>query len=181
MACNWQGDNNPGHARRLSLWQAIEDEFDEPLADVIAGLREQGNTWRTVAGALGVSLSVLVEWRKALGLPLNQREQTYDPSSPAQPNKSDINACALGYNDASSAIADMRLKGMTLKEIGEKLNIHPVHVCKLSPPPIKGIHNTSARGAAVHREQVKHRKRGGREHIWSKDNDILFANAKAKV
>ena len=171
----WQGDDNPGHARRVALMAEVEAEFGEPLADTITGLRTQGNTWRTVAGALGVSLGVLVEWRKALGLPLNKHEQTYDPSSRRAPCRSELSAQSLGYVDAPTAIAAMRLDGLTLREIGERLGIHPAYVSDLSPKAVRGIQNCSARGRQVHAVQVRHRKRGGRDHPWSEDNDILFA------
>lgn len=174
MGCNWQGDRNPGHARRIAMWQEIEAEFDEPIRDVIMGLREQGNTWRTVAGALGVSLSVLQAWRCALGLPLNRHEQTYDPSSPAVRRKSDTHAQALGYADAPSAIAEMRLQGMTLKEIGARLDLHWQTVSVCTPPKLRGLRGKSAGGREVHRRLARSRKRGGRDHPWSKDNEHVF-------
>ena len=73
LMSKWKGDANPGHQRRIALWRALEAEFNEPIADTIQGLREQGNTWRTVAGALGINLSTLQEWRKAL----NQLDSQY--------------------------------------------------------------------------------------------------------
>lgn len=171
-SAKWQGKRNPGHSRRLALWRQLEAEFGEPLPDIIIGLREQGNSWRTVAGALGVSQDTLIEWRKALGLPIDPSSQVYDPSSFAAPTPTDARAKALGYSDAACAIADMRLKGMTLKEIGVRLGVHPVYVGALSPPHVKGIQNS---GRHVHTAHLKHVRRGGREHAWSKDNEHVFA------
>jgi len=178
----WQGQNNPGALRRQALWRAIEEEFDEPLTDVILGLREQGNSWRTVAGALGTSYSVLQEWRHVLGLPINRLDKIYDPSSCPAVRASDVKAQAFGYPDAPTAIADLRANhGLTLKQIGERLGIHYAYISKLSPASVKGIHNTSTQGHAVHCRQLEHVARGGPDHPWSKDNDIVFAYAKAKV
>lgn len=59
---------DPRTARR---WASLEGEYQEPIADIIAGFREQGATWRTTAGALGVgSLQTLIRWRRLLGMPV---------------------------------------------------------------------------------------------------------------
>lgn len=177
MSTHWRGQQNPGHQRRLAQWRAIEEEFGESLADIIMGLRAQGNSWRTVAGALDTNLGTLQQWRHALKLPIDHRRKQYDPSSLSAPRRSDVNAQRLGYRDAPNAIADLRQRGLTLKEIGAKLGLHPRYVGVLSPACVKGIHNHSAAGRQVHRQQALARKHGGPEHPWSEDDAILFNHA----
>lgn len=54
-------------------WDRIEAEFEEPIKDVIVGLREQGCTWRSIALALEVHYETVKRWRRWLGLPLHTK------------------------------------------------------------------------------------------------------------
>lgn len=66
--------------RTQRAWQRIETEFDEPVHEVISGMRAQGATWRAVSGALEVSMTTLVFWRRLLGLPVDGTVQWDDLS-----------------------------------------------------------------------------------------------------
>jgi len=180
---DWRGDKNPGHKRRMERWRQIEDEFGEPVADVITGLREQGNSWRTVAGCLEVSKSVLQEWRRTLGLEFDKNHKIFDESSLPELSPLDEKAVALGYKNKVDAIIDLRLRqGKTIKEAGEILGCHYQTVALYSPPEIRGIYNHSERGRQVHRRQIiaagkkllEKRKKDRYWHPFDRDNDILF-------
>jgi DNA-binding transcriptional regulator YiaG len=144
---DWNGNNNPGHRRRLVLWESIESEFGEPIANVIQGLREQdgGNSWRTVAGALRVNTSTLQEWRKALGMAMNQGEKMFDPSSTPETTPTDQKAIALGYENAQDAVLEMRInKEMTIKQVAQELGIYYQTVVHYTPLTVRGrIYNRS--------------------------------------
>ena len=64
--------------RKTELQCAIEAEFDEPLEDVIFGLRDLVYSWRTVAGALGIYHRTLYNWRKARGMLIDARDVRHD-------------------------------------------------------------------------------------------------------
>lgn len=170
----WQGDSNPGHQRRLAQWREIEQEFGEPVHDTIQGLRAQGNTWRTVAGALGVSLSTLQDWRRALGLPLDSHVQIYDPSSLPKYTPTDRKARALGYEDATDAVLDMRLcQGLTLWQAARRLGVHPQTVSDYTPRRLRdgSIYNRSARWWKVRREQARRLKHSPPDnHPWRRSS-----------
>lgn len=179
----WQGNNNPGHKRRLKLWHQIEDEFGESIADIITGLREQGNSWRTVAGCLNTSSSVLLEWRKALGLELNKSQKIFDESSLPELSPLDQKAIALGYENKIDAIIDLRIRQKkTIKEAGKILGCHYATVSYYSPPEVRGTYNQSENGKKVHQDQcrkmnkilTKKRHSDRYWHPFDRDNDILF-------
>ena len=175
-----------GRERRLKMWARIEAEFNEPVRDVIVGLREQGNSWRTVAGALGTTLGTLQEWRKELGLPLDSSIQIYDPSSLPEYTPTDILARELGYKDATEAVLNMRLKQkLTLEQAAEKLGVCVCTVLRYTPKKVRGsIYNRSENWWRVRRAQVvemtkkwkaKYSGKGRSIHPFDRDDDILFA------
>jgi hypothetical protein len=182
----WAGNGNPGHLRRLQRQQEIEAGFDEPLADVIVGLREQdgGNSWRTVAGTLGVSLSTLAEWRKALGLPLDTHCKRHDPSSTPELTPCDLKAIVAGYPSMREAVIDLRLRqGKTLKEAAEILNCHPGTIYEYMPRELRGaLYGRSERWWRVRRAQCtrmtelnkQHHATNKEHHYWNKANRLLF-------
>lgn len=55
----------------------VEAEFGEPLKDIIIGLREQGNKWSTVAGAMDIQILTLLRWRRLLGLEVDPMKRLY--------------------------------------------------------------------------------------------------------
>lgn len=70
----------PATSRRANpQWQRVEAEYGEPVRAVILGLRAIGYSWSTVAAALDISERTLVNWRRALGLPLDKRARQSDP------------------------------------------------------------------------------------------------------
>lgn len=176
---DWTGKNNPGHKRRVQRWREIEAEFMEPVADVIQGLREQGNSWRTVAGALGCAQSTLKEWRRALGLPLDQNDKVRDPSSTPERTPTDLAARELGYEDAEDAVLDMRLREqMTIFQAAERLGVHYCTVVLYTPKKLRGtIYNRSERWWQVRRAQARamterNREVYAQEHIWRSMNTV---------
>jgi DNA invertase Pin-like site-specific DNA recombinase len=183
---SWQGNANPGHRRRLALWHAIETEFDEPIRDVIQGLREQGNSWRTVAGALGVSLSTLQEWRKALNMQLNHADKVFDPSSLPRYTPTDCKARALGYEDAQDAVLEMRCKDqLTIKQVARILGIHYTTVTRYTPSELRGaIYNRSTRWWEIRRAQIllltKQNQRNS-SYIWRKINNAFWNEMKGQL
>ena len=65
---DWHGDNNPARQQMFAHWQEIEQEYGEPICDVILGFRELGCSWHTIAGALSISEPALRRWRNELGI-----------------------------------------------------------------------------------------------------------------
>lgn len=164
--------------RRATQWAAIEAEFDEPIADVIMGLRELGNSWRTVAGALGVHYGTLQEWRKALGLPMDKANKVYDPSSYPEDNPTDRLAKRLGYESIVDAVTDMRIRqGLTLKEAGAVLGCHYQTISLYSPDEVKGTINLSDVGYRRRLQNLRKgtqasiEKRADSIHPWEADED----------
>lgn len=163
---HWTGDRNPGHERHLALWRAIEADFGEPMAGIIQGLREVdgGNSWRTVAGCLGISRDTLQVWRQMLDLPLDKHVKVYDPSSTPDHTPTDCKAQALGYENATDAVLDMRLRqGLTIKEAAKVLGVCDVTIINYTPPKVRGtIYNLSERGLQVRRQQAAEMVKRGR-------------------
>jgi hypothetical protein len=177
-----------GREWRLRLWHEIEKEFGESVGDAIQGLREQGNSWRTVAGALGVSRSTLVEWRKELGLPVNTCNKVTDPSSyppGGPPHHLNHRAQELGYEDAQDAVLDLRLnQKLTVRQAAQVLGCHYQTVVAHTPKKVRGlIYNRSERWWKVRRRQAKEMLRrfkakklsGGLSwHPFNRDNDAMW-------
>lgn len=177
----WQGNDNPGHKRRLSLIAAIEEEFSEPLAETIMGLREQGNSWRTVAGALGISRETLRLLRVALRLPLAKNVKVFDPSSLPILSPCARRANLAGYADMRDAVLDLRVRqSKTVAEAAEILGCHPCTVRRYSPNEIKGIWHLSARGREIKSRKAKELRARQMaqgsvtdQHPWRRE-EILF-------
>lgn len=170
-----------GRERRLQMWADIEEEFGEPVADVIAGLREQGNSWRTVAGALEISRSTLQLWRKELALPLDQHDNVRDPSSTPEYTPTDIKARALGYDDARDAVIEMRLsRGLTLRQVAAELGVHPATVLRYTPRRLRGaIYNRSNYWWSQRRQWASNmlarwKAKYHGNHAWNLDNGMIF-------
>lgn len=113
----------------------VEAEFDEPLRDVIVIMRQQGNTWRTIASALNVSRFTLYHWRQELGIEDHRRLR--DAFS-ASPSKTDMAARRLGYRNARQAVVDLRTSGHTLQETAEILGVSPHTVTRHYPEGFAG-------------------------------------------
>lgn len=127
---------NVVYAQRRRLWAAIEQEYGEPVADVIMGMRGQGCSWRTVAGALGVCRDTIIHWRHALGLPVTASRMIREEEPP---RPSDQRAQALGYPSATAAIVDLRIKQrLSLNEVARRLQMHPSTISTHTPAYFKG-------------------------------------------
>jgi hypothetical protein len=179
---DWRGNSNPGHARRLALWQALEEDFGEPLADTIQGLCEQGNSWRTVAGALGISLSTLREWRRALDLPLDTHDKLRDESSTPEQTQTDERAIALGYQNAEDAVLDMRLvQHLTIQQASIVLGVHPATIMNYTPKKIRGsIYNRSEYWWEVRRQQARAMNEKNNPTEWRATNDLMWREILAR-
>lgn len=70
----FRGENHPRKRVHREMRRALEREFDEPLRDIIVTFRQQGNSWRTIAGAMGIGFTTLNRWRKKLGLPIDRND-----------------------------------------------------------------------------------------------------------
>ena len=115
---------------------AIEAEFDEPLRDIIVGMRDQYCTWRTIAGALGVSRSQVYLWRKMLDIMDDRRLR--DALS-ARRTKIGAAAKRLGYRNTAQAIIDLRMGGHSLTETADILGVHVRTVTKHYPSGFSGL------------------------------------------
>jgi len=120
----------------MSAVEEIEAEFDEPLREILIGMREQGCTWGTIAGALGVSRRQVYLWRKELGIEDGRR--LYDAGS-LKPAKVEMAARRLGYQSAEEAIIDLRFGGRTLAETAEILGVGPRTVTRHYPAGFAGL------------------------------------------
>lgn len=173
MNLEGQRVDRPGYKRRTALWSAIESEFGEPVADVIQGLRNGGNSWRTVAGALNISTTTLREWRKVLGLEIDRNKRILDPSSLPERTPTDQKAITLGYESAKDAVLEMRTKrGMTVQEAAQALGVCAQTITKYTPPDVRGIYNRSAYWWESMR---KRDRKQPRDHPFKLDNNMAFA------
>lgn len=102
-------------------WAGIEEEFGEPIRDVILGMRADGWLWRTIAGALGITERQLNNWRRCLGLPLEPRVVKRDMELLHRPR--DKKAQARGYKDLADALYDLCAKRWTRAEIAAHLGL----------------------------------------------------------
>lgn len=116
------------------LTESIEAEFDEPLKDVIVGMRVQGCTWRTIAGALGVSRTQIYLWRKEFGIEDTRRLRDAMSTWPTQIK---IAAKELGYHSVEQAIVDLRMSH-TLEETAAILGVRERTVTRHYPPGFSG-------------------------------------------
>jgi hypothetical protein len=131
-----------------------------------------------------VSRCTLLEWRKALELPLDKHDNMFDPSSTPERTPTDIKAQALGYEDAKDAVLDLRLvQGLTLAEAAKVLDVHPSTILSYTPTTVRGrIYNRSEAWWVQRRQWARDmmerfRNSHRRRHPFSRDNDILFRGA----
>jgi len=165
--------------------RAVEEEFGEPLADIIAGLRAQGNTWRTVAGVLGVNAVTLYEWRKKLTLPVDKHRVIHYRRICRPVEKA---AKRLGYESLGEALRDLRLhRRMTHTQVAARLGVNIATITRNLPPELKGMRNISPEGRARWRQRASGMRRRALDarrqkgHAWQRDNDSLFIHAKTAI
>lgn len=115
--------------------RALELEFDEPLADIVTGMREQGCNWAVIAGALGVSNQTLITWRREFGFAPTNREKIIEKSR----RQKNIIAARLGYRNFRALYADLRMtKKMLVRDIAAKMGVHENTLYKWIPENMKG-------------------------------------------
>lgn len=118
--------------KKLLRIRAIEEEYGEPLRDIITGFREQGCSWDTIEGALEISHSALWQWRKDLGL-LHDKRINYENRD----SKSNAVARRMGYRDFKTMYREMRQQGMTLKQISRKTGLAESTISGNAPEEMK--------------------------------------------
>ena len=136
--------------------RAIEEEFDEPLADIVIGMREQGCSWRTIAGALDISILTLRKWRKELGFAPSDGRRILEEGSWF----SDSIVRSLGYRDFTSMYYDLRLsKKMTVKQISDYTGISTRTIEERTPASLKGMEIKTEKKVAAAKKNLE-RARG---------------------
>lgn len=147
----------------------IEAEYGEPVRDVIQGLRAQGCSWPTVAGALGMDPKTLTALRRRLGMTVDGTRQQ-DADREPMPLWADLQAQQHGYENISTAIEAMRLgEHLTVQEIAARLGVSVTTVQVHTPDAAKGVVNWSAAGKEAQRENARRlaRTRSNRmDHPW---------------
>jgi transposase len=161
---------------------AVQDEFGEPVGELIRGLRAEGHSWGTVAGVLGVSASTLQEWRRALGLELN-RHAHCRRAGKEHVTPGDRKARAAGYPSLRAAIRYLRLtKRLTLRQVAQRLGVHYATVSWYSRQEAPGLVVLTAEGRARRvqnlRAQWGHRPHD--DHPWRQDEDVRRAYCKRR-
>jgi len=152
-------------------WAAIEEEYGEPIRDIILGMRGDGYLWKTIAGALGTTERNLITWRGLLGLPLNVRDHKVDVELMG-PRKRDVVAQAKGYKDLEDAIRELRAKQWTYEMIGAHLGLCKHTIYKAVPEELRGVQMFPPERMAKLREHAKRvfaGKRGSQRHPWRDD------------
>jgi transposase-like protein len=112
----------------------IADEFGEPLPDLIASLRREGNNWEAVAGIIGISVYTLYRWVRDFGVSDNQR--VYNNFN--RYNLIEHRVKRLGYPDLSTMAAEYRATGKMLKELAQDLECNPRTLHRRLPDDIRG-------------------------------------------
>lgn len=113
-----------GRIRRMNIIKAIEDEFDESLADIVIVMRRQGCSWETIAGALEISPQTLLTWRRTFGFALPDKSFKVIEKRDDSPVKDEL-ARQSGYRDFDDLYADCRLKRqMLVSEVASMLGVH---------------------------------------------------------
>ena len=115
--------------KRNERIRAIENEFDEPLADIVSGFREMRYSYKDIAGALEVPYPTFIKWQRKLGL----TDDKINWRNGERPNSLDVKARKLGYHDIGSMISELRYNGKGRKEIGDMLNCHPKSLYRRTP------------------------------------------------
>lgn len=144
--------------KRVDIIKKIEAEFDEPLPDIVMGMREQGCNWDTVAGALGITARTLRIWRREIGFaPIDRFNVVIEHRSGER--IVDRIARRYGYYNFEDMYRDMRLsRNMTVAQMSKKTGICERTITKWTPPELKGMEiKTPKKVAAAKRNLAKAR------------------------
>lgn len=130
------------HDRKARV-EAIEEEFGEPVGDVIRWLRGR-LIWADVADVLGYSPAGLFKLRQAYcPETLDEPRKRYSPET----TPTDEKAIRLGYDSMADAIRDLQLcEGMTNWQIAKVVGCSLMTVNRHKPDEIKGIYHLSEDG-----------------------------------
>ena len=146
------------HAERIA---AIEAEFGEPFADIVAGMRTNNTAYETIAGALRMSCTTFRRWLKKYDL--------FDGRS-AKPipriRPTDQRAQQLGFRNAGQLVIDFRLDEKTNIDIAQALGCHHGYVYYITPESVKGLNIITPRRRAARRQNMQHwnaRRRAGQD------------------
>jgi len=115
---DWTGDDNPARQQMFAHWREVEQEYGEPIREVLLGFRQLECSWRTIAGALGISEPALRRWRDALRI---EDDRVF--RDVPQVYKAERAARRLGYRSASDAVVSLRTTGHTIEATATKLGI----------------------------------------------------------
>ena len=170
----------------LKKWRALEEEYGEPIRDIIMGFRSDGLTWRTIAGILEVCEKTLISWRDRLGIPLEPTNRLIDEAlRPTAP--SDRAAQALGYRDMADALRDMRVRQrLTMAECAARLGVCLATVNERTPDELRGLWFLSEEGRRERREHGKwlsahNQMRQAGKHPWQRDDEQRFGYQEAAL
>lgn len=157
--------------RIAKRWAAIEEEFGEPVRDIILGMRADGHLWSTIAGALGTTERNLIYWRPLLGIPLEPRVMRRDLEL-LGPRKRDVAAQAKGFANLEDAIRELRAKQWTYEMIGAHLGLCKATIYLAVPAELRGVQMFPPERIEKLREHAKRvfaGKRGHKNHPWRGD------------
>ena len=148
---NWTGDDKPARQQMFAHWRDVEQEYGEPIRDVLLGFRQMECSWRTIAGALGISEPALRRWRSELGI-----EDDRIFRDIPQVYKTERAARELGYRSASDAVVSLRTMGHTIEATAAKLGISKSAVKYHYPPGFGGtVYVITERAREARRQNVK--------------------------
>jgi len=172
----------------IRRWREIEEEYGEPIKDVILAYREDGNPWHVIAGALGVSDTTLCHWRKHLDIPLTDHQHGLRFPVERGRRHVDKHAREAGYQDVEEAIYELRVgQGLTWEQVGARLGLNARWLQHLAPAEIKGEYHLSKEGHEYKRQWSEtmrlraHTKSREVGHPWRNDEDIRIAACRAKL
>ena len=162
---------------RASMVSSIEKEFDEPLADIVIGMREQGCNWSTIAGALDISVRTLRRWRRDMDFaPINQCGIVTENRQRAK--FVDDVARRHGYDDFVSMYRDMRLsRKMTVAQMSLHTGICERTITKWTPKNLKGIEIKTEKKVAAAQENLARAREIAyaiKASPWYRDSDQIF-------
>jgi len=135
---------DPTHKTRKM--RALEREYSGDIRQIIQDFRTVagGNSWRTVAGILGVDYVTLWHWRKALGMEVGYPGcgGYADPLSYPlgfKTNSLEHRARARGYTSSAEWVLELRLvTRLSRDEAAAVLGVHPATVTAHTPEVFRG-------------------------------------------
>jgi hypothetical protein len=127
----------------------VESEFQEPLEDVISGLRQQNCTWVTVANVLEIPLDTLRHWVPGWGVRDDRRNVEYVASRPL-----DLKAKALGYRGIEDMIVAYNTSGKTRQDMADVLKCHKLSINRYAPIEVRENPVRTQRQTDVRRKNI---------------------------